>query len=94
MKKTYISPRKSIVSTKKFESLLIDESNAVWLAQRATGFLVTLCFFALPLFWSNMIRQCVLGQDSVISSFQFFSGICNVEPSFHSNDPWSVIRSL
>lgn len=94
MKKTHISSKKSIISTKKFESLLIDESNAVWMAQRATGFLITLCFFALPLFWSSMIKQCVLGKDSVISSFQFFSGICNVEPSFHSSDPWSVIRSL
>uniref|UniRef100_A0A0N5BQN2 Innexin n=1 Tax=Strongyloides papillosus TaxID=174720 RepID=A0A0N5BQN2_STREA len=94
MRKTFISSKKSIVSTKKLETLLKDESNAVLMAQRATGFLVTLCFFALPLFWSNMIKQCVLGQDSVISSFQFFSGICNSETSFHSNDPWSVIRSL
>uniref|UniRef100_A0A0N4ZRW3 Innexin n=1 Tax=Parastrongyloides trichosuri TaxID=131310 RepID=A0A0N4ZRW3_PARTI len=94
MKRLPISDKKIIKSTNRLESLLADESNAVLMAQRATGFLVTLCFFALPLFWSNMIRQCVQGQDSIISSFQFFAGFCNGEIPFHSNDPWSVIRSL
>uniref|UniRef100_A0AC35TNQ6 Col_cuticle_N domain-containing protein n=1 Tax=Rhabditophanes sp. KR3021 TaxID=114890 RepID=A0AC35TNQ6_9BILA len=90
MRRLSNNAKRTILQKEQLETMLDNENKAVLMAQRATGFLVTLCFFALPLFWSNMIRQCAEG--FINPPFNMFNGMCEI--NFHPNDPWTTIQQL
>ncbi|VDM37976.1 unnamed protein product [Toxocara canis] len=50
-----------IRSQAELNAKFLCNDSAATMASRATGFLMTVCFFLLPLLWSNMIHRLPTG---------------------------------
>ncbi|VDK46875.1 unnamed protein product [Anisakis simplex] len=60
---------------------LLCNDSAATIASRATGLLMTVCFFLLPLLWSHMINR---NQPSI--------NVCYQHNAYY--DPWSDLTEL